>query len=518
MDRPPRAPVSTRSPFALLVRRLRAIGIIDVNSLNTTVPLGGWIALVLVAVVVVVFGVFRLGIRDIYTESFAFLLAAMALAYLSRGVGLVLTLSFGLVDLIMSVVAPTPYTDLSDNPLALIGRLISWWLLWLLLATIPTLQRQVRARLAGAPHRSQPVRLLAVPLSALLAAGLTFLWSNAQPYLIRPVFSGEPQSPAMLPQQLPVQLALAAGIFALVLGFAYHMRAKSPTDFISLVDLGQLSGRNALTARVIVYGLALVAILGLLTSPLDPLILVVAFVVAELLAGVVGATPALREPLGATPLWARLLAGLAATFIVAQIVTSALRAPMLGSEFFPMVLSMAIGLVIFRVLVTAEVTPMSARHSPRTGSAIPAAALLLVAGLAAATTLLASPLPVAADNCGGLTDCLNGWWAQVGAAVSAIVAFLWSLITAIFEKTPPLISDLEPLASEEGAAMEFGALEMLQNRVATDVLNETGDTDEYYRIRGLTPAEFADEARTGKWDGLGRRAPYVGGISSGASG
>jgi hypothetical protein len=58
---------------------------------------------------------------------------------------------------------------------------------------------------------------------------------------------------------------------------------------------------------------------------------------------------------------------------------------------------------------------------------------------------------------------------------------------------------------------------MLQNRVATDVLNETGDTDEYYRIKGLTPAEFADEARTGKWDRSGGGV-FVGGVGGAAGG
>jgi hypothetical protein len=505
------------SPFTAAVRRLRAIFVVDLRSLDAALPQGRVIAAVAIAAIVIVFGVVRLGIRDVYTESLPFLLLAMAVGYLSRATGIGLVVAFGVVDLLMAVVRPTPYTSLDSGPLVLVGRLIADWLLWLLIVSIPTLQRVLRARFADDPRLAQPLRVAAVPISAVVAGGLTFLWCNAQPYLIRPVFRIAPQSPAMLPQQLPVQLALAAAVIALVLGYAYQARAKSPTDFISLVDLGNLRGGSALVARVVVYALALVAILGLLTSPIDPIILVAAFVGAELLAGLVAATPQLGHLVASTPLWARLLAGMAATFLVAQLITGIVQQPLLGSEFFPMIVSMAVGLIIFRVLVTAELAPISpqAPMRPSPGSGVAVVALLAV--LAAATALLSSPTPAAADNCSGLSDCLSGWWAQMGAAVSAIAAFLWSLITAAFEKTPPIISDLEPLASEEGAAAEYGAIQMLQNRVATDVLNDTGDTDEYYRIRGLTPAEFAQEAMTGKWDSYGAKPRLFGGGGISAS-
>ncbi|HET7636513.1 MAG TPA: hypothetical protein VFK93_02420 [Candidatus Limnocylindria bacterium] len=513
-----RAPARpTASPIAAAVRRLRAIFVVDLRSLDETLPQGRVIAAVAIAAIVVVFGVVRLGIRDVYTESLPFLLLAMVIGYLSRATGIGLVLAFGLVDLVMSLVSPTPYTDWSYDPLFLLGRLISWWVLWLLVVSIPTLQRVLRARLGDDARQPQPLRQAAIAVSALVAGILTFLWSNAEPYLIRPVFGGSPQSPAMLPQQMPVQLGVAAGVIALVLGYAYQARAKSPTDFISLVDLGSLRGASALVARVVVYALALVAILGLLTSPIDPIILIAAFVGAELLAGVVSTTGALRNLIASTPLWARLLAGMAATFLVAQLITGIVQQPLLGSEFFPMIVSMAVGLVIFRVLVTAELAPVAVQAPPRPSPGSGAAVVALLAVVAAATALLASPTPAAADNCSGLSDCLSGWWAQMGAAVSAIAAFLWSLITAAFEKTPPIISDLEPLASEEGAAAEYGAIQMLQNRVAVDVLNETGDTDEYYRIKGLTPAEFAQEAMTGKWDGYGARSRMLTGGSIGAS-
>jgi hypothetical protein len=516
MDQQPAAYVpSGFSPLALLRRRLRAILVVDFRSLGL-VPQGGWLALLAIAAVAVLFGALRLGIRDVYTESLPFLLAAMLIGYVSRGTGIALVALFAVADLIVPIIDPAPYSDFHDSPTVLVGRLISWWLLWLLVVSIPTLQRQLRAQLGDDPRRSTFLRLLAAPLSAAVAGALTFLWSNAQPYLIRPVFDANPQTPAMLPQQIPVQLAVAAGVMALLLALAYQSRVRSATDFISLITLDGLRGRAALMARAAVYALALVAILGLLTSPLDLVVLLAAFIVGEVLAAAVGRAPGVAPGLAHVPLWARLLAGLAGTFLVAQVITSLLHDPALGSEFFPMVASLAVGLVIFRVLVVVEIAPVDLGTPPRP-AASSTLAILLFAAAGATAVLLSSPTVAAADNCGGFTDCLNGWWAQVGAAVSAIVAFLWSLITAIFEKTPPLISDLEPLASEEGAAMEFGALQMLQNRVATDVLNDTGDIEEYYRIKGLTPAQFADEARTGKWDGLGRRAPYVGGVS-GASG
>jgi hypothetical protein len=191
--------------------------------------------------------------------------------------------------------------------------------------------------------------------------------------------------------------------------------------------MNRLQGRAALVARVVVYALALVAILGLLTSPLDLLILVAAFVAAEVLAGAVARVPGIAAGLAGVPLWARLLGGLAATFIVAQIVTSQLRDPLLGSEFFPMILSMAVGLIIFRILVVGEVPPATAVPPSTRSAASTVGVVVLFAATAASLALLASPTPAAADNCSGLSDCLNGWWALMSTAVAAIAAFLWSL-------------------------------------------------------------------------------------------
>jgi hypothetical protein len=68
----------------------------------------------------------------------------------------------------------------------------------------------------------------------------------------------------------------------------------------------------------------------------------------------------------------------------------------------------------------------------------------------------------------------------------------------VFDKTPPIIADFAPLASEEGASAKGGAIQAVQYKAAQNALSG-GDNDEYYRIRSLSPGQLAQEASTGKF-------------------
>ena len=147
-------------------------------------------AFVLTAIAVglaVVFGFVRLGITDVYTESWLFLVIAVTVGLASPAAGLWLVLAFVPMDLlaVMTRGGPDPLLP------ALAGRAISWWLLWLLAVALPLVARQVPAAViaSGRPASPSTRRLLAYAGGAAVTAGLLWLWAGAVTELIRPVFT-----------------------------------------------------------------------------------------------------------------------------------------------------------------------------------------------------------------------------------------------------------------------------------------------------------------------------------------
>jgi len=77
---------------------------------------------------------------------------------------------------------------------------------------------------------------------------------------------------------------------------------------------------------------------------------------------------------------------------------------------------------------------------------------------------------------------------------------IWDWIKTVFGKEPPVVGELDPLLSPEGAEAERAMVEILKAKKAIDCLNKTGDTDEYYRIKGLSTKDFLKEFAPG-WNG-----------------
>ncbi len=473
--------------------RAAAIAMLDLMGLDA-LPGRRWGPIAVAVAAVLVFSGGHLLIADVWTESLPFMLIALAIGFLSRTVAIGMLLLHVVVDLVRYLAFPGQSSYVEVGPESFAGRVISWWLLWLLIVTIPTAQRAVTAAIAERPRATESHRLAGAVAGAALAGLLVFLWSNAQPYMIRAFFIGSPTVPAMLPQQIPFLLAGAAAAIALVVVIVRQRLVPENGDSIPLFLVGG-TGPTATLTRIGLYAVSMILVLGLVTSVIDVVLLGAALVAGEVVAPRLGTLSGYRATLGRVHPLIRFVVAIVATFVIGQLVTALWYQPLLGSEFFPIVLSLALGLLVFRLLLADLMTPI-ARSTIRPAGTGTVAALAL---FAAAIVTLASPGPASADNCSGLSDCASLLWAQVGAAVSAIAAFLWAMITGIFEKTPPVISTLEALASEEGAEAQQGAFNMLQNRVATEAL-ANGDADEYYRIKSLTTAEFYQEAQTGKWD------------------
>lgn len=423
----------TRNPVTNLIGRARAIVRLELEGLDA-LPGGRLAVLGAVAVVVVAFSGLRLGYVDVYTESIPFMIAALALGMVGRAIGATLVAAHAVVDLLRSATgnALDPFaTGLTGE--TLLGRAISWLLLWLLVVTIPTLGRMTREASRRDALRLHLPAAAASVAGALTAGALVFLWSAAEPYLIRPVFFlGGPTYAAMEPQRSGGILALAAAILFLVAEIAIHSRIWTGADLIPLVRRSA-SGVGAIVARVVGYVVAVVLVLGLVTSTLDIVLLAVGFIAAELLVAGVSVSPALRATITRLPFVARLGIALAGTFLFSQLVFAVWYQPLFGSEFFPLVLSLAVGIVLFRVLMEMPATGESSGSRASRG-AVGTASMLLPLLVGAAW--LAGPEVVRADNCSGLFDCEQTDLAKVSLAIGAIAAGLWMLLSQGWEKTP----------------------------------------------------------------------------------
>jgi hypothetical protein len=152
-------------------------------------------------------------------------------------------------------------------------------------------------------------------------------------------------------------------------------------------------------------------------------VLLAALLGARPLAAVVLAVPPVRQTLSVIPLPVRFLLGFGLTFLVARpIVALWLEGnfdPPFGSEFLPVVISTALGVLIFAILLGVRPEPAGAAPAPRGTRTL---MMLGLIALIAVMLWLGTPEPVAAGDCSGLTDCFSGGQAGTAAAAGAAAA------------------------------------------------------------------------------------------------
>lgn len=351
----------------------------------------------------------RLQVDDVFTESPVFLLAAIAVGAFSPTLGVFLVAVFGVMDL----AAATQQTyELSPMPVALAGRLVALWLLWLVVVEIPIFGRQLGLswqRLAGS-------RLAVAVLTALATGGFVWIWTLAATVLVRPVFTWSSlPSGVRLEAIQPVQTeglafaivgGLVAGLVALARGPARLVPEPAPGP-----GHGPPRGSPALprqvAGRVVVAALLTVSLGGLISVPLEAVALFAALAGARPLARFVADRTVLGTIVGALPPIARYALAGALTFTVAQVTIAPLYTlaafDSTGNvpQFFSVIIAVTIGIVMVE-LVTTPRAPDSTRVTVASSAGVVA---VLVVGLL--LLLLAAPATVLADNCAGLSDCWN---------------------------------------------------------------------------------------------------------------
>lgn len=105
-------------------------------------------------------------------------------------------------------------------------------------------------------------------------------------------------------------------------------------------------------------------------------------------------------------------------------------------------------------------------------------------------------------------------WEKIKDVAATAKDIAIAVFVAVFDKTPPVVSDVAPLASAEGADAERGALQAAQEANNLKQLGETGDVDAYYKAREqrVTTDPQAGTKRTYGGDGP------LGGSGGGACG
>lgn len=409
----------------------------------------------------------RFQIDDVFTESPLFILCAIAIGAFSPALAVFLVAVFGVMDLAAAASAH----QLSPLIPALAARLVAIWLLWLLAVEIPIFGRQLGLswrRLAGN-------RFALAVLTALATGAFIWFWTQAATVLIRPIYTWTELRPRIEAFQ-PIQTAglvfavvggLVAGAVALARGPAGLIRYPVARP-AQPAPRGQLAIARRLVGRVVVAALLTVSLGGLISAPLDALVLFAAFAGTRPLARFVADRTILGTVVRSLPPIVRYAVGAALAFVVAQVTVGPLyelaRAdPGRMPEFFSIIVAVTIGMFVVQLATTPASRGVRRPPTPAANAAV----MVVIAG-ASTLLLLAAPVAVYADNCSGLLDC------YATPFFAALLATAMSMFMAFADKTPPVISDLAPFASEDGAKFESDLKTMMDHVAATNELADKG--------------------------------------------
>ena len=314
-----------------------------------------------------VFGFVRLGITDVHTESWLFLVLALGLGLVSPGAGLIMVLAFVPMDLLAVI------TRGQLDPLlpALAGRFISWWLLWLLAVVLPLVVRQVPGAVLALGRPDSPVgrRLIAYAAAVVTMSGLLWLWAGAVPELIRPVFTwtsmlGEPRPSVIGPvTDGRDSLVLAAALVVLIVTMgrdlmrvvddetAAAIAPPVPTDRLPSLPVRL---RPVRWVAATALGLVLLGAMMQLTARRGAPGRGAAAVARPGVRRLLRRFPVALLLLGQVPWLVRFALGCVGALVTSTVLTFLLGGPAFGSERFPIMVATAVALVVIALLLEVD--------------------------------------------------------------------------------------------------------------------------------------------------------------------
>jgi hypothetical protein len=358
-----------------------------------------------------------LQVSEVYTESIPVMTVMLAIGLAAPAAGALAVILYAIGDL----AATTLRGELVPLHWALMARLISAWLLWVLAVEIPLMGRTVAEWLIDDESSRTARRWGAVAVGATVVAATTFIWAQAAPLLIGVVFRltaawGVPTVAAMQPlQETGNDLVLAAEVLGMLL-LAIRYLGKRPHLMPAFYGRGPMLPGGAIVGYVVGVTLSFIALYGVVTRPIDVVILLPALLVARPLARAVLRRTGAGPKLARVPMPLRFIAGFAVAAGIGWLVISIIGIqPMSG--FFSMVVALALGYIVITVFVADDAAlPVTAKVDTRaTGGGLVTSLVLVIGPL----VCLALPAIAFADNGG---DHADGWPATAAAALAAAAA------------------------------------------------------------------------------------------------
>jgi hypothetical protein len=352
----------------------------------------------------------------VYAESLTFMIVAVGIGTFSPALGVLFVAVFIPADLIAASRSPVELRALQALgalPAPVLGRLISYGLLWILAVEIPMLGRRWAAALA---YRTDggPAALAGSAGRMAATAFAVFAWARSLPWLIQPVFqwipyqfTPEASAPTWIhwPVLVIAAIAIAGAASIWPKPAEASMGSVGPTH-----EMGELAPLSRLVLRHTVAVLILVALLaGLMTTWLEAMILIVGLFVAGPVLTLI--LPRMKVPAGVAgmPVAARwvLSMGIALAVFWAILI---LAGDATYESYLVMVLALAVVAPLFRFLLDAGVARQVRSRVPETrpGSSTSrgvSAIILLVLAFS-----LAFPATAWADDCPGrgeMRSCLR---------------------------------------------------------------------------------------------------------------
>lgn len=302
----------------------------------------------------------RLDAEVIYTQSLVIQAIALAFGFLSSLLGALFVLGYAIVDFLLPG-RPGPRTFSLLDVVLLRGALLVTYLAFAVMAAIiPAATRMARASVPlPSPERADARMAAEILIAAITGPALLFLYLQAVPLLIRPLFTWQGQTPpvdAIAPlQERGWILALVALVFAILrVILEYSAAAADPAGVEALVAAVEQADRPGLLDRlpqpvtaVIWSGIATFLVAGLLDNWFSVLIIFLSILFIEgfriLLAN---RAPGWTRLVERVPVILRLAAVLALSALLSARLFASLR---LGESFLPLVLALLIPLALMAV-------------------------------------------------------------------------------------------------------------------------------------------------------------------------
>ena len=305
-----------------------------------------------VVAIVVVFPAARLTIDQVYTESLIFLILATGVGMVAPVAGVLLVLLYGVADLVRAVIDPTAIFGQYGTVGIIAGRLISYYLLWLLVVEIPVVGRMVPAVVMDSDRPANPVARKAVAIaSTAIAVGLmTWIWTQAAGLLIRPVFTwsglGAPSYDAIANLQVNgMVIVLVAAVIGSAMGLLRLRQATAEEvgdpSFTGFQDFSMDQFEAEPTEGLGLIGqlarhlLAIFLLGGLMTGFLDLAIIGGVALLSQPIASRVLRNDRLRGLLRAIPWVVRFVVGFGLTYVIGYVINTVRYQPLGGIRVLP---------------------------------------------------------------------------------------------------------------------------------------------------------------------------------------